>query len=295
MRIHKLSSVTMTAAVMLFIAICAYTGAGIYRKLNLEYETERVRFVNLKDSIELNGIAIRREQLVCSPAPPDNLPENGSRIPCGTVLAKDSFGNTVVSPDTSLFFEDTDGFEFLKPEDAFYLTPSAVRALMDEEPDIQKNSIGRLVCLWDWYFAAVCKDVPALELYAPCELSFEGISQSVQGRIISISPPENGEVLLLLRLNAGGDDFMRLRKARAELIISDFSGLEIPEKALRTDSEGNEFVYTLTAGKPEKKAVEIIYKSGESCIAAPSNSSDGLKVGNRLIISGKITDEGRFY
>ncbi|MBQ4347979.1 MAG: hypothetical protein IJC39_05990, partial [Firmicutes bacterium] len=78
---------------------------------------------------------------------------------------------------------------------------------------------------------------------------------------------------------------MSLRKAEALLIISQYSGIEIPKNAVKTDKDGNEFVFTLTAGNIERKAVELIYTTEKSFIAKASHSADSLREGDMIIIS----------
>ena len=85
---HKLSSVTAAAVTLLFIAVCAYLAAGIYDKISPEYETRPLKFVNLRQSIELSGIVIRREQLVCSPFPEEAAA--GERLPAAKAVSVNS-------------------------------------------------------------------------------------------------------------------------------------------------------------------------------------------------------------
>ena len=292
---HKLSAVESAAVIMLFIAISAYAGAGFYKNLCPQRETLTVQAVCLKDSIELNGIAVRREQLVCSSGLFGDELMDGSRVSPGTPLGENSKGALNYCTESGIFQSCSDGFEYLRPEDFFSLSPSEFRSILNEKPKKAKNTTGRLIFGWDWYYAAICRENPELQLFSPCELCFKGIDYSVRGSIVSISPAQKGEVLIIIRLTEGGEEFLKLRKAAAELIFASCTGLEVPEKALLQDEEGNNFVYTLTAGKPKRQAVEIIYKSGERCIAAQTKDGTGLKSGDELIVSGKNKDEGRFY
>lgn len=288
MGIHKHGKtppVLAAAVTLIFLTVCAYAGVHVWEHFNRDYETSAVSSVSLKDSIHLRGIAVRREQVICSPMAENELPSDGDKLSAKAVEAFD-----VPLSGSALFFKELDGFEYLCPEDFCSMQPSELQDILSRKPD-RKKGRGRLVSGFDWYFAALAEDSSKIPQEGSCRLCFEATGGELPARLVNISSPEKGKLLLLFRLNQGGEEYMSLRKTEAELIFSRYSGLLLPVKAVRTDEDGNEYVYTLTAGKPERRAVEIIYKFGESCIAAESPAADGLREGNLLIISAKNEKE----
>ena len=270
---------------LIFLTLCAYGGVHVWNHFNRDYETVIVSSVNLKDSVRLRGIAVRREQVICSPTAGNELPDDGDRL-CAEAV--EAFNSDLTG--SALFFEDIDGFEQLCPEDFYYMTPGELQKILDEKPGRKKGD-GRLVSGFDWYFAALAEDSYKIPSEGKCRLRFEETGGDLPARLLKISSPEKGKLLLLFRINQGGEEYMSLRKTEAELIFSEYSGLMLPVNAVHTDEDGNEYVYTLTAGKPERRAVEIIYKYGESCIAAENPQAEALREGNLLIISRKKENE----
>ena len=231
------------------------------------------------DSLELTGIAVRREQLVCSSGGAA-LAEDGRRVPSGANLTE-----TVLAPASAVFCTDFDGLEGLSPDKLKDLSVPALRALMETEPVKPAGAVGRLVMGYDWYFAALAPAGVELngEEYSLC---FEGLDQRVRARLLSQSEEAEGQVALLFRLTQGGREYLSLRKTRVALVLSEITGLELPEEAVIPGEDGHEFVYTLTAGELRETAVEILYTAEGRCIAAVSKEANGLREGMTVAVIG---------
>ena len=144
-----------------------------------------------------------------------------------------------------------------------------------------------------WYYAALVPADEPVPDSGRCRVLFEGFDLPAEANIMSLSPEETGRRALVLRLTLGGDAYMTLRKCSAKLIFSEYSGLGLPEEAVLQDEDGNNFVYTITAGVVERRAVDILYSDGDLCIAAFSSEADGLREGNQVIVSGQEIDKGK--
>lgn len=272
---------------MLFVALCAYAGAWLYENTNKEYELREVLPVSLKDSAELCGIAVRWEQEICSHPSAAPLPYNGQRLGAGSEISGMSL------ECSALYYDDSDGLEYLSPDCLMNLSPSELKTIMDLEPEKPLRRGGRLIYGHSWYYASLADASLPLPCPALYTLHFDGAEESAEARLIYKSPEENGQCALIFRLTDTGEEFLSLRETEAELVFSEYYGLQLPAKAVMKDADGNEFVYTLTAGQAETKAVEIIYSSGDTCIAALSPEANALREGNMVIVSESTTDDGR--
>lgn len=270
----------------LFLAVSAYIGAALLDRLENRSQTALVRPATVTESVELNGIALRREQLVCSPKGGQVLPEDGKRVPSGGRIGEDLF-----SPASALFFSGTDGFEALSP-DLDELSVAKVQALLNAEPEERPGTLGRLVLGYDWCFAALAPENEALTELRDCVLLFEGMENPVRARLLAQSPAQDGQTALLLRLTDMGTGLLSLRKTGATLILSEYAGLQIPAEALRTDEEGNNFVYTVSAGSLERRPVTIIYSDRDTCIAQRSGGADALREGTLILVYGEERYKG---
>lgn len=270
----------------LFLAVCAYGGAALYRQVE-QPEIVTVQRRHLRESAELEGIVLREEQSLCFARGTRPLVPEGQRLAAGQALALDASGQELLSRNAGIYFSQTDGFEGLDAGRIDAGDVSALEALLAEKPE--KGGEGRLVTGSAWYYWALCSDKQALPDSGACRIEFAGMGESVPARIISLSPPENGRQAVLLRLNQGGSAYLTLRKTGAKLLFSEHSGLVLPEEAIQQAADGSKFVYTLSAGTVEARAVEIIYTGEGFSLAAFGTGPEALREGDRVVIA-KETD-----
>lgn len=266
----------------LFLAVCAYGGAALYRQVE-QPEIVTVQRRHLRESAELEGIVLREEQSLCFARGTRPLVPEGQRLAAGQALALDASGQEILSQNAGIYFSQTDAFEGLDAGRIDAGDVSALEALLAEKPE--KGGEGRLVTGSAWYYWALCSDKQALPDSGACRIEFAGMGESVPARIISLSPPENGRQAVLLRLNQGGSAYLTLRKTGAKLLFSEHSGLVLPEEAIQQAADGSKFVYTLSAGTVEARAVEIIYTGEGFSLAAFGTGPEALREGDLVVIA----------
>ena len=260
-------------AAVLFLAVCAYIGVGLFKGLDPGRATARVKAVSLSRSVELEGIAVRRELLISGSPGALSLPEEGSRVPAGTL-----------APASALFFAATDGLERLAPEGLEELTVPALAELLQAEPAREADTLGRLVQGYDWFYAALSPADAELPKAGELTLVFDGLERRVKARLVSVSEAEAGKRALLLRLTETDGELLALRKTGARLILAEYGGLELPEAAVHTDESGRTYVNTLAAAGPEPVPVEILYREEGRCVAAFSTGVEALREGQTVLL-----------
>lgn len=270
-------------AAVLFLAVCAYCGAALGKGLVKDTETVQVCLVCVNESVQAEGVAVRREQLICS-GTGQIKQEDGSRLKAGTVLAQNE-GGAITVDTSSVFCKSTDGYEFLSPELLHDLTVSSFYGILRCKPQPSSAFDGRLVAGHDWYYAALCAEGSRLSAGDRCELLFDGFEEPVEAGLQYISPAENGKQVLVFRLVRGGDAFMSLRFCKAEILISRHWGLKVPSSAVYSDREGNKFADILLDGLVECRRVDIIYTDpmGQWCLCAAGYQEDMLHEGDSVI------------
>lgn len=279
---------SFTAAIV-FLAVCAYAGAAVYSRVE-QPEIETVRVLHIQESARLQGIVLRREQGLSFTWGSTLLAEDSRRLAAGEPLAVDLWGEELWSPCSAVFFDDSDGFEYLSPQDIEPDDPSALEELLDREPG--EVSDGRLVTDTAWYYWAFTSSKAELPSSGRCSVQFDGLEESVPAQVLSLSESRGGKRAVLLRLTQGGREYLSLRKTGAELLFSQRSGLYLPEEAIMQEADGSKFVYVLSAGIAEKQPVDIIYTGSGFSLAAAGLASDSFREGDRVIV-GKDIYEGK--
>ena len=245
---------TRLVAALLFITVCAYLGAALWRHSGGDVSIVTAHEMTVTDTVVISGIAVRTE----------------TPFSCGGVS-----GKRIPASDNNpagVYFDACDGFEYLSPE-----TVRDVAALITAEP--QKTDSGRLVTDGAWYFAAECDT--KLEPGRGYEIQFDGAPYPVSARVCS-----SDGTYAVFRLNEGGDYFLSLRKCDAELVISRHTGVELPVSAVHTGERAEKFVYTCSSCVVGCAKVDIIYTNGKYCLVT------GIDAGEQVVAAGREIYEG---
>ena len=259
------------------MAACAYLGAWLFGS----YPPERTVTAypgSLRETAALEGIAIRSEALF--PANHSISVADGARIPAGTRLSQEG-AQAVFAPGSALCFAGGDGYESLSPAALRPFSLERLQELMDCTPEKADRNALRLVYDFCWYYAATTPEPCPIEEGTWTQVLFSGMEGPVSARVCAVDK-SGGSTALLLRIGAMSPEYLCIRKCSAELIIAEHSGLAIPASAVRSDSGGAEFVYILSAGKRERREVEIIYTQGETSIVSLGSGADALREGDAV-------------
>ncbi len=267
--------------VLLFIALCAYMGAGLFEKLNPGVRTVVAENRRITESAELCGIAIRWEQAVCSPDGNAIAAESNKKY--SAAECSHLFGAENASP--AVYFDNFDGYEYLKPDTLSSFSSELFSELMETEPEPNRHCVGRLVNGQAWFFAAQIFSGPVPQKGSQCSLVFDGIEESWRALVWAVD-----DDCILLRLNASSQELMSLRKCNAKLIFGQYEGIEIPREALRRDSEGKFYTCVLSAGLVENRSVDIIYTDESFVLSRHLYSEDALRVGEMIVLE-VVSDE----
>lgn len=271
-RIHNAPYLRVVAAV-LFLAACAYLGAGLFGSAPGRHSAT-VSQGSLTESVPLSGLALRREALFHGELP-GGL-EEGARIPARTALGG---AETVFAPESALCFSGGDGCEDLSPEGLYPFSLERTLELMDRAPGRAEGC--RLVYDFCWYLAAVTEEPCPIEAPARVQLLLQGLEGPIPAQLCAVDE-SGGSTALLLRSGVMSPDCLRLRDCTGELILAEYSGLQVPAGAVHSEG-GSNFVNILTAGKTERREVEIIYTQDGVSLVSPVGA-EALVAGDKVLI-----------
>ena len=216
----------------------------------------------------------------------------------------DSLKNSTSGDTTEVYAEASgtfssvlDGYESYVLGDVENLTPSGLLSLMESGGDTPAGAYGKLVHGYQWYFAAVMDAVDAAQLTVgrSATLNFgRWYSTDVAAKVLSISPSEDGSVVVIFRCANALSDTLTMRQVSADVVFESYSGIRVPAQAVQTDPETEStFVWCVTAMQLERKELNIIYCDEDFVIAAPNGDADTLRAGNTVVVSGKDLYEGK--
>lgn len=263
------------------MAVSAYTGAAIFGGAGSE-TTAELRYVTVAECAELQGIAVRSERRLAPVRGLSLTAGDGERLPAGGELGRYADGRRLTVDAPAVFFSGCDGYEALCPELLSGLSVPSLQGLMNGGP--KGGDGGRLVADYVWYFAALADADSALPEDGGCRVLFDGFESAVPARLLSVSAAADGKRAVLLRLTCGGEAYLSLRRTGARLISAEYSGLEIPNAAIRDGGDGGKFVRVISAGRRTDAELDIIYQGEGFSIAAADSGPDGLREGGTVLL-----------
>ena len=283
-RIHKEASsplCTGAVAVLLFLAVCAYMGAGLFEKLSPSAQTVQAEKRVITESARLYGIALRQEQTVCSPDGRAFSFENFrkySAAECAAVFGADT--------GSAVYFDNCDGYEYLSPDNLSPFSAESFSQLINSESHSLRGTSGRLVSDDIWYFAARVDSGTVPQKGSVCTVCFDGLSERCRALVWDVDAD-----CVLLRLSRSSEELLSLRKCSAQLIFGQYEGIEIPRSALRRDREGNFYICVLSTGLVENRSVDIIYSDENFVLSSCTYNESAVREGEMIILV--VSDEYR--
>ncbi len=215
------------------------------------------------------------------------------------LLTNSTTDTTDITTDRSgVFTTIVDGWEQLTVEDVTGITPETLDSLEQAEPSVPEAAYGKLVTSYVWYYAAAVDGEysDGLETGDSVQLNFDGgISGNVPAEVYNIGPEdESGNRVVVFLCRDSLSDTLAMRKAQAEVIFSEYSGIRVPTEAIYTDVEdGSMYVYVVTGLQAERKDITIVYEDENFCLAEVEPEADALREGNEIITKGNDIYDGK--
>lgn len=217
---------------------------------------------------------------------------------------------TVKAPASGVFSSMVDGYETLiTPSMLDTLTMDQLCDLLDSDIPDQPNIVGKIITDSTWYLAAVFEGTNDLGLQEgrTYTISFShdyyGDIRMRLERIESL----DGQTMAVFSCRSNLSDTTLLRIQTVDIVKDQVSGIRIPRKALRvetekvTDENGittevNTYgVYTIVGTQAEWQSVNVLYTGDTYYLVEPvdQNASTRLRAGDTVILSSTGLYDGK--
>ena len=189
-----------------------------------------------------------------------------------------------------------DGYESVLTTDFLSgLMPSALAAIAPGQND---GNVGKLIYGDRWYYAAAIDAESAQRVTQGQQATLrlaKGMAQDAPVQVVSVSPEEEGQVVVVLTCDEYMAQITQLRHQAAELILNSYEGLRIPSTALRLDEEGNSGVYCVAGISAQFKPVSVVYQGESYTLVRPTrDAADSaiLRPGDEIIVTANRLENG---
>ncbi len=205
-------------------------------------------------------------------------------------------GTDITAPKSGVFSAVCDGYEtVLTPALVGEVSPSTLSAL---RPETVNANVGKLIYGDTWYYAAVITQEQAqlLEDRTAVSVQFaKGFTEPFSMTIAHISEPENGKCVLWLSSKEYMAQTTLLRQQSASLLLHEYEGLRLPDKALRVNEDGKVGVYCVIGARARYKGVEVLYHGDDYVLVRPTDTGDTslLRQGDQVIVTTADLYDGK--
>lgn len=205
-------------------------------------------------------------------------------------------GSNITAPRSGVFSAVCDGYEsVLTPEMIETATPATFANLRGKDSEA---NVGKLIYGDTWYYAAVISEEDALALENRSTISVQfakGFTEMFTMNIHHITEPENGKCLLWLSSKEYLSQTTLLRQQSATLLLKEYEGLRLPDKALRVTEEGKTGVYCVIGARARYKGVSVIYHGEDYVLVKPTDTGDTtlLRQGDQVIVTTAELYDGK--
>ena len=158
--------------------------------------------------------------------------------------------------------------------------------------------MGKLIYGDVWYYTTVITEEQALLLEARTSVTVQfakGFTEPFTMYIKHISEPENGKCVLWLSCDEYMSQTTLLRQQTATLLLKEYEGLRLPDKALRVNEEGKTGVYCVIGARARYKGVAVVYHGEDYVLVTPTDtgSTNLLRQGDQVIVTTAELFDGK--
>lgn len=203
---------------------------------------------------------------------------------------------------SGIFSGLADGYEDrLSPDMLDGLTVGQLDQLLQGRTEASQTAIGKLITGSTWYFATSVDDASAkrLEEGKQYTLAFTGdFDKEISMKLERLGSSEGGRRMAVFSSDRYLSQVTLTRMGTATLVFERFSGVRVPDKALRvrTNDDGTTTlgVYTLVGRQAEFKSVEIV-REGEGfyILRGTDTNRKVLRPGDTIILSNQELYNGK--
>ena len=212
---------------------------------------------------------------------------------------------TVKAPASGFFIDRTDGFEkYFPPEESAVaaLTPDELEAAFNAKP-VATEGVGKIAESFTWYIACVVEDgkVSGLKAGSSLQVKLPFVTgNTIQTTVLSLNRDNAGKIAVILKCSQMSEELASIRIQPAQLLLKEYTGLRLPDKALRFNENNQAGAFVRMGTTVTFKLVDVVYHNEKDgyCIcripgAGEKNASDYVKLYDDVVVEGKNLYDGK--
>lgn len=207
----------------------------------------------------------------------------------------------VGAPVAGYFIDEVDGFETYFPtdeEDIAALTVEDVEKALSASPTASARCVGKVAQEYTWYLACVIDAKKAAQISAGKTLHVQlpfVTGEPVETVVVAVNTDTSGKASVIVKCSRMSEELAAIRVQTAQLLLKEYSGLRLPDKALQFDDENRTGAYVRVGTTISFRYVNVLYhneKDGYS-ICEIRDEGDYVQLYDDVIVGGKDLYDGK--
>lgn len=204
----------------------------------------------------------------------------------------------ILAPKNGYFISSVDGFETLIDRDTLFdRKVSDLEAVINREIVQEEEKIGKISDSYKWYyiFSVSKEDSENMKGCKNVIVNFEGISNPYTLSMDSIIEDDSSNnCIVVLECKTFTSEVASLRQIDADITLHTYSGLKIPNEAIRFDAEQNSGVFIKDRDEVKFRKIDIIYATQNySIVDIQKNKNKYLQKFDEVFVGGNELFEGK--
>ncbi|MBC8569638.1 HlyD family efflux transporter periplasmic adaptor subunit [Zongyangia hominis] len=206
---------------------------------------------------------------------------------------------TITSPLAGIFVGSVDGLEdSLNFEAMDKMTVKEYESFISQTVEGKSGSVGKIISEFNWFYAAQVSPDETTKFVegSLVKLTFAGTDGEVMpGKIMKIiSDDTSKNNIVIIRCNRMSSDLAQLRTAEAQIQFETYTGLRVPDKAIRIQDDVRGVFVRLGDRVIFKKIDPIYVGKGFILSAVDTLDEDGsLQLFDEIIVEGTDLYDGK--
>lgn len=210
---------------------------------------------------------------------------------------------TVRAPVSGYFIDRTDGFETyftVSDRDMAALTAEEIQEALAATPEKKENCVGKISADYYWYLACSIdsQKAAALEVGDALNVRLPFVTAKIiPTKVLAVNQGENNQSALVLKCSLMSEELSDIRLESVQLLLEQYSGLRLPDKALRFDKDNRTGAYVRMGTTVTFRYVDVLYHNEKDkysiCAIPDAGDKTYVQLYDDVIVEGKDLYDGK--
>ena len=203
----------------------------------------------------------------------------------------------VRTSEPGYFVNNADGYEsVLTFDNALDVSGEFIRSVIDNPTlSVNPNVAGKLIDGYRWRMAAIVPTDRTMGIFvgSSVNLRIGTYSRTVSAEVKVSNVLGDGTTLLVFECELLAEEFVTKRVSSVRLLLDDYSGIRIPQSAVRFDEEGVRGVYIRNGSVLEFRKINMLRSEEDFVIVENTERPGYLRIYDEVVVSGKNLYDGK--